>query len=470
MNNKKNNNIDGIKRKPVSSQPIQKRVMAIEKKASEQRPIADVSLQRKYKIGKVSRVDVDLDTYTHAPSGKRIPPISKQVAQVRRERVTPFWVKILIPIILGLTAAAVLINQFDSAVIRVEPMVKKVDINSTITTVDKGNTRQLEFSMIAFSETQSIALIPDTEEPSQNKASGIIRIFNDYSTSPQRLSPKTRFESVDGKIFMLGDEELIIPGKNGDIPGEALATVYAQEPGEAYNIDITDFSIPGFLELGLDEKYTGIYALSTSAFTGGSSGMVPAISKELKDRQIKDLEAKVQAALEERLLSEKTVPMQLIENSVSIVFKEPRFEIKEGEEKGTLSVSGSIFALLLDTQELASYLAIQELGISDGEEVSLLDGSALVALYTGPGPINYQSISSAQISVSGTAYFVWKVNQEKIAELFAGTRKQDIARTAVQSPAIGSVRITNHPKWRSVLPAAEEQITIREIGVKKQPR
>ena len=465
MNNK--NNIDGIKRKPISPiKKVSKRSIPIEKKPPVVQEIRDVQLPRKYNITKVSRVDVDLARN----SSNRIPPVEKNISSVKRERKTPFWVKIFIPIVLGLTASAVLINQFDSAVIRVEPMVKKADISRNITSVAEGNSQQLEFSMIAFTETQSIELAPDTEEMSQNRASGTIRIFNDYSTSPQKLSPKTRFESVDGKIFLLGDEELIIPGKSGDIPGEVLATVYAQEPGESYNIDVTDFSIPGFLEIGLNEKYTGIYALSTQAFSGGSSGMVPAISKELKDRQTKDLELKVQSALEERLLSEKTVNMQLIENSVSIVFKEPRYEIKDGGKKGTLSVSGSIFALLLDTQKLASYLAIQELGVQSPDEVSLLDGTNLVALYTGFGPINYQSISSAQIKVSGTAYFVWNLNKEKIAEIFAGTQKKDVAITSKQSASIGSVRITNHPRWRNILPLNEENIEIREIPREKQPR
>lgn len=418
---------------------------------------------QKARVRKVRKTVVD----TKAPAKERLKqrlPQKKEVSfasnRKRRKKIPGF----VIPTVLALIVVSVLINQFDSAVIRVQPMVEQYDIEERIVTVSSGTDSRLEFSVIAFTETQEVEVEPDTEEQVFTKASGTIRIFNDYSTEPQRLSPETRFESVDGKIFMLGDEGVVIPGKEGDVPGELIATVYAQEPGSSYNIDVTDFSIPGYLELGLEERYTSIYALSTEAFTGGSEGTEMTLSSNLKEQQTRDLEAKIQARLEERLLSEKTERMALVENSVSIVFGASEYQ------DGKLSQTGSIYALLVNQEELASYLAKDTVENAKEGDVRLLPESNLNLVYTGPGPIDYQDIQQAQIDVRGNAYFVWNINQEKIAESFRGVAKKDIQERFLSHPSLGSVRITNHPRWRSRLPLSEEDIRVQELAIERESR
>lgn len=106
------------------------------------------------------------------------------------------------------------------------------------------------------------------------KARGTITIFNEYSGSPQPLVATTRFESSDGKIFRL-IKAVIVPGisnAGGETkPGAIEAEVIADEAGEAYNIEPTTFTIPGFKDSG-SEKYAKFYAKSFKAMAGGGSG------------------------------------------------------------------------------------------------------------------------------------------------------------------------------------------------------
>ena len=108
-------------------------------------------------------------------------------------------------------------------------------------------------------------------EESGTKASGIITVFNEYSSDSQRLVASTRFLSSSGKIFR-AIEDIYIPGAqlNDDeiIPSSIDVEVVANYLGAEYNIGPSDFTIPGFKGT---VKYAGFYGKSNTAMNGGSN-------------------------------------------------------------------------------------------------------------------------------------------------------------------------------------------------------
>ena len=108
-------------------------------------------------------------------------------------------------------------------------------------------------------------------EESGTKASGIITVFNEYSSDSQRLVASTRFLSSSGKIFR-AIEDIYIPGMKTDgdevIPGSIDAEVMANYLGTEYNISPSDFTIPGFKGT---PKYDGFYGKSDTSMSGGSN-------------------------------------------------------------------------------------------------------------------------------------------------------------------------------------------------------
>jgi len=102
------------------------------------------------------------------------------------------------------------------------------------------------------------------------KASGNITIFNEFSSAPQRIIANTRFLSKEGYIFRI-KEPVTIPGFSvtggKKIPGQVTVKVYADKPGEEYNIGATSFTLPG---LQGTRKYSAIYAKSMLPMTGGA--------------------------------------------------------------------------------------------------------------------------------------------------------------------------------------------------------
>jgi hypothetical protein len=112
----------------------------------------------------------------------------------------------------------------------------------------------------------------------QEKAKGVIRVYNSYSTSPRTLIP-SRFVSSDGKLFW-STKRITIPGAKQEsgrlVPGEIDVGVEAAEPGEEYNIGPTTFALPALAGTAL---YTTIYAKSFSSITGGFEGEVAQLSQ-----------------------------------------------------------------------------------------------------------------------------------------------------------------------------------------------
>lgn len=385
------------------------------------------------------------------------PPLREQKSPLKT-----LTLRLLIPALLGIVVAFLLLNLFDSAKVTVQAHRELVNVDTELTAQRDAGSTELPFAVMAVSGTEQVEVTPDSTQEVRTKASGTITVYNDYSTAPQRLLPETRFTSIGGKLFYLGKEELVIPGKTDNRPGEVTTTVYAAEAGESYNIDATDFTIPGFQELGLDEKYTNIYALSEEEFTGGYVGVEPAISQEREETQEQILRSQLTESLKEKLVNEKTAGMDLIQNTASLVLEQPKFEVNEETGTGTLSLSGTMYTLLVKEEDLATYLSQQELQLAPEAEVGLKE-STLLSTYTGEKNIDYENQEEVPVSIEGKALFTWKVDDEAILESLRGVSKKDIPSIIQGIQSVGSLNVRTHPRWAKTLPEKIEHISVRVV-------
>jgi hypothetical protein len=144
----------------------------------------------------------------------------------------------------------------------------------------------------------------------ERKAEGIIRVFNNYSSSAQGLLPNTRFVSDKGKLFRSTKRE-VIPGghrvKGKFIAGFADIKVRAAEAGEDYNIGPSTFSIPGFKGT---PKYTYFYGKSSSPMAGGFRGEVSQVTERDIEKAKSTLSGKLKE--ESKNFLKKTVPADYV--------------------------------------------------------------------------------------------------------------------------------------------------------------
>src|SRR3989338_7999262 len=161
---------------------------------------------------------------------------------------------------------------------------------------------------VITNDLEDSAVVPSsgTEHP-EDRATGTITVFNEYSPSNGRLIKNTRFATPDGLIFRV-PATVVIPGKKGSVPGSVTVTVVADQAGEQYNVGPVDkFTLPG-LKTSPD-MYTSVYARSTSSFTGGFVGDKPSVAQGALDSARAEVRGRLENKAREgaRILANATV-------------------------------------------------------------------------------------------------------------------------------------------------------------------
>ncbi len=113
-------------------------------------------------------------------------------------------------------------------------------------------------------------------EDEETRATGTVIVKNEQWSQDQPLVEGTRFETEDGLVFKSKDGFMAPGGSQGN-PGEVEVEVEADEPGSEYNINPTEFKLPG---LEGSSSYNNVAAVSETSFTGGAIGERTVVSEE----------------------------------------------------------------------------------------------------------------------------------------------------------------------------------------------
>lgn len=184
-----------------------------------------------------------------------------------------FFIVLFLTVIFGIAAYFILPKA------KVVVVPKSKFIESDLKIKGMGNAQEIDYEKKIvpakiIEKEESLTLSFESSGKiysSGQKAKGAIFIYNEYNSSPQQLVATTRLLAKNGKLFRLV-KGITVPGMsevNGEKkPGVIEAEIIADEPGEDFNVEPTEFSIPGF-EGG--PKYDKFYGKSTKKMTGGGS-------------------------------------------------------------------------------------------------------------------------------------------------------------------------------------------------------
>jgi len=296
------------------------------------------------------------------------------------------------------------------------------------------------------------------EEDIRKKAEGTITIYNAYSSEPQTLVKTTRFESPEGKVFRI-TETITVPGakiQGGSIiPSSIDAGVIADEAGESYNIDPSDFTIPGFK--GTD-KYSGFYGKSSEKMSGGliKKGLVvgeddvKAAEATLKDQLLADAQ--------EELKEELGTDLKLIEESL-------KAEVIESIPSPALGEPAERFTLTL--KALAQVFAYKEENLGDlvEEKIALkVSDKRLTLPETRSLSFQFENVdfdtNEASFSLIVEEDVSWKIDEERLKEILAGKNEVEAREAIKLFSEIESTRVSLWPFWLRHIPQDFRKIEI----------
>lgn len=300
---------------------------------------------------------------------------------------------------------------------------------------------------------------PATQEKDvQEKARGIITVYNQYSSAPQTLVKGTRFISKKEKLFRT-TETIVIPGAQIEegkiIPSSINISVEAAEPGKDYNIEPSSFTIPGFKGT---PKYAGFTGKSDQPMSGGVIGKVKIVTandiQAAKDILAVELKKSAKDDLEKRVPSDlnilKDTSMEdVVESSSSVEADQPA-------EKFTIKIK----------------VIAKVLGFSEGDAISLIN-SNLAGKVSGNKTvipdtvkINYTVTDvnlekgTAKLSCDVSEDLAWKVDTDRIRKELAGKNELEVRQYLASHSEIESAKVIFWPFWVKKIPSKENKIKV----------
>lgn len=365
-------------------------------------------------------------------------------------------------LVLGFIASLV----FGGAVLEIQPKQKDVTVQADFTAHTAPQAGELGYELLTLEATGERQVTATGKEEVSEQAEGIITIYNAHSDTTQRLIKNTRFESPDGLVFRIF-ESVEIPGRTtGDdgavVPGSVTARVFADAPGEEYNIAPARFIVPG---LRNTDQFDSIYAESNESFAGGFEGERYIIDDSELGAVQESLHDELRDALRTRLQSERPAGFVLFDDAVRFEFTTlPATET--GDNLATVQEQGKLVVPIFKEDEFARYIAENTIAGFEGESVKIADTSTLRFNYRGAttDDVALTGASAVEFALGGTARIVWQFDDERLRTDLAGAAKTALPTILGAYPAIEKAEAIIKPFWKQSFPENKNEISLKIVG------
>ena len=375
----------------------------------------------------------------------------------RRDLKLGIWSAAVIAVLVLLVAAAFV---FSGATVTIEPRQKIVSVDIEAIAKNPALAGELAYETIAVGGAKTVYLQATGESKVEKKASGSIVIYNNYSSSPQRLIKNTRFETPTGLIYRI-EKSVVVPGtrvENGKtIPGSLEATVFADLPGPDYNIGLTDWTVPGFKGT---PRYEGFYARSKTAMTGGFVGKVPTASEDKMNEAYASAETELKRESAEKINSQ--MPDTFVWYPSALLFESVR--------QMPTAAAGSMIALTVNATSTAAVFSksiisryIAEHSMTDYDKEPILIDKLDDLIFTPRFDAKANVGDSLPFSLKGQTKLILQFDSTKLKSDLAGKSKKEISSVVAAYHGIVRTSVVIRPFWKGQFPNNSEKIKINVV-------
>jgi hypothetical protein len=351
---------------------------------------------------------------------------------------------------------------FSSATLAITPRIEKVVFNNE-------TYSGVAFEVLNINKEDGMIVEATEEKVANQKASGKIVIYNNYSSASQRLINNTRFEATNGKIYRISNSvdvpgTKIVSGKT--IPGSVEVTVYADEPGDTYNLKLSDlagdFKIPGFKG---SPRYDSFYARLKTDITGGLIGKQKVVAESVRKVAEDTLKASLKENLLKELYSIKPDNYIIFANSYSIEYSALP-DSGDSADKVSINLKGTLNSVVFNSLKLANYIANKKVADFDGLPVSIIFNDDLTTTFVAKDLTNLWKNKTIDIKFNGPANIKWIYDVELIKKDLAGQAGAETVQIlAKYKEQVKSIKVSFSPIWTKYFPDNLERIKVEEVAL-----
>ena len=365
----------------------------------------------------------------------------------------------LVVVFVCAAVGTLLATFFAGATVTVHPRTETVIAPKTLVAQLNAPVGTLSYQSFSVSSGATTTVPATGQKQVSRQASGVITVYNSYSTASQRLIANTRFEASDGKIYRIRDS-VTVPGTKGTQPGSVSATVYADSPGEGYNRSAAStFTIPGFKG---DPRYSKFTAQSVGPISGGFVGTEPAVASADLAAATQSLQQQLDAAVRSAAVTNLPQGYTAIPGTLVVTFSD-LLQTVAGEGKAALSQTATARGAIVRTAELASVLAQRGVQNYGGEAVGFGDASKFDMKLSSTSKPSDERLT---LDLTGETTLVWQFDPNALTQALVGKAKSSFETTLQSfapaihcteaSPCDASIR----PFWQSSFPSDPAKIKI----------
>jgi hypothetical protein len=342
----------------------------------------------------------------------------------------------------AVVAAVTFYSILPSAKVFITPLTYDITLEMDIS--DSIDTQVFEKRV----ESSKTALATGEREV-RDKATGTIKVYNAYSSSPQTLVKTTRFVSESGALFRT-TETIVVPGAEVEdgkiISSFTNVSVVASEPGSEYNIGPSTFSIPGFKGT---PKYLAFYGKSESAFTGGNIGVDSVVTQNDYDNLRKDLNAELESKVSDAL--NLLMPQGFVIPDGASHIGKPEIisskNVSNSAKEFTMTGSIAIKAIAIKEEDVVN--SMRSDFESEFPDKKIVENGGKVTYEV--SHINFEK-GTLNLKASMTQKAIPDINVNEIKENLVGKREDVVRSFLVSNPDIRAAKITFWPFWVNKIP------------------
>lgn len=359
--------------------------------------------------------------------------------------------KTVLGVVLVIVLSIGAMYYFSNAEVTVVPNTVGAAVQSSFTGGQAAE--DIPFQVITSQKVASQSVPGSGTKTVSQSASGSITVYNTQSKA-QPLITNTRFATASGLIFRI-HKAITVPAGTSAKPGSISVTVYADAPGDTYNVAATSFTVPG---LAGTPQESMVYARSSSAMTGGASGTIPVVDPTT--------EATTRTALMNALTPELTASLAaqvpagyiLLAGAATTSFQELTPSTSATAGQVDIKEQGTITAVVFPNPALSKAIATSVAGLNyQGEPLTLATSSTLqlsAATFPGSGDQTFS------FTLSGTASFIYTVDPTRIAAAVAGKSRADAEIVLGNYPEVKQATIVLRPFWKQNFPQDPSAIMV----------
>ena len=315
----------------------------------------------------------------------------------------------------------------------------------------------LTYTVVANDIEDSAVVQSKGKERAEERASGTVEVFNEYSSASVRLIKNTRFATPNGLVFRV-PASVVVPGKTGTKPGSAKITIFADQAGPEYNIGpVERFTLPGLKTS--PAMYAKVYARSSASMTGGFVGDRPIVLPSALESARAEIRGRLESKARDgaRALSSST--SAVFTYLMQIAYESLPFSTEAG---GDVRIHERARVLVPVFPALELSQAVARVAGADAENASVMlvkidklaakRSSSASSISLGKDPFDF--------SISGTAQIVWNVDAAALSSALAGRDNSAFQEIVNGFSSIQEARARIEPFWKSTFPSDASDINI----------